>query len=140
MDVDDDDRKSGDDPLGRRVPTGTTEKRKLNSKDSNKIEDGVDSKRNKTTQGISNKLIPQKQNDSTKSQNKTKEQISLNTGTTQKMLDKPLQLNNNNKDNKDKDNKTNRDKIDTNYNDGWIKNTDYTIFVIEKENNDQRTA
>lgn len=115
MDTGDGDGRGGDDPLKKGF-TVVHEKRKLRSDYQTKydFEHGVDTKRNKTIN------TTEEQNGGLNSGNKAHDKSHTNT---QKQHTAQT----------DKQTRQNKDRTDAVYNDGWIKNTDYTTFVIERE-------
>lgn len=130
MASEDEDGRGGDDPLHNGLFAFIPEKRKLRSDSLNKydFEHGVESKRNRTM------TTTQEQNGGSKSDQKFSD--STHTNTQRQQTTNTTQHRDRHKLNTDKDKQTarqNKDRTDATYNDGWVKNTDFTTFFIERE-------
>lgn len=144
MEVEDEDGRNGDDPLEKGF-TIVPEKRKLRSNNLNKydIENGGDSKRNKTMQGRNtNTLTAQNQNGDSQNENRTDKSIHTNTlhQTTSTLTNINTQqrtAGTSGTNNGKLTLRQNKDRTDEEYKDGWVKNTVFTTFFIERETDEQ---
>lgn len=132
MATDDEDGRNGDDPLENGLPPIVTEyKRKLRSDYMNKYEyeNGIDSKRNRTVHDMT---MDSAQEQNGVKRNRTETQGTTHTHTEQTKGARKKTLTEKNK----QTDRQNRDRTDAEYKDEWIKNMDYTTFIIERLNNE----